>query len=186
MRHPRLIALLAAALVTMASAAHAQAPVAAPSAVELKAGDKAPDFSLVGTDGKTYKLSELRGKTVVLAWFPKAFTGGCTAQCKALKESGEAIRAFDVAYFAASVDDAELNKKFAESLELDFPVLSDPAKTAANAYGVVNATRPVAFRWTFYIKPDGTIALIDKQINTAQAGADTARILGELGVKKRS
>lgn len=186
MRHPLLIALLAAALVTTASAVHAQAPAAAPAGVELKAGDKAPDFSLVGTDGKTYKLSELRGKTVVLAWFPKAFTGGCTAQCKALKESGEAIRAFDVAYFAASVDDAELNKKFAESLELDFPVLSDPAKTAANAYGVVNATRPVAFRWTFYIKPDGTIALIDKQINTAQAGADTARILGELGVKKRS
>ncbi len=182
MRHSRFIPSLAVAMFTLATAAYAQAPAAA----ELKDGDKAPDFSLVGTDGKTYKLSELRGKTVVLAWFPKAFTGGCTAQCKALKVRGEAIRAFDVAYFAASVDDAELNKKFAESLELDFPVLSDPTKTAANAYGVVNATRPVAFRWTFYIKPDGTIALIDKQINTAQAGADTARILGELGVKKRS
>ena len=44
--------------------------------VELKAGDKAPDFSLVGSDGKTHKLSDYRGKTVVLAWFPKAFTGG--------------------------------------------------------------------------------------------------------------
>ena len=108
-------------------------------AVELKVGDKAPDFSLVGTDGKTHKLSELRGKTVVVAWFPKAFTGGCTTQCKALKESGEAIRAYDVAYFAASVDDAETNKKFAESLELDFPVLSDPDKSTAKAYGVVTA-----------------------------------------------
>jgi peroxiredoxin Q/BCP len=167
----------------MATAALAQAPAAA---VELKAGDKAPDFSLVGSDGKTYKLSELRGKSVVLAWFPKAFTGGCTAQCKALKESSDAIRAFDVAYFAASVDDAELNKKFAESLELDFPVLSDPTKTAATAYGVVNATRPVAFRWTFYIKPDGTIALIDKDIKPASAGADTAAHLSALGVKKRT
>lgn len=161
------------------------ASASAQTAAELKAGDKAPEFSLVGTDGKTYKLSELRGKTVVLAWFPKAFTGGCTAQCKALKESSEAIRAYDVAYFAASVDDAETNKKFAESLELDFPILSDPGKSAASAYGVVNATRPVAFRWTFYIKPDGTIALVDKQINTASAGADTAKHLGELGVKKR-
>ena len=44
--------------------------------VELKAGDKAPDFSLPGTDGKTHKLSDYRGKTVVLAWYPKAFTGG--------------------------------------------------------------------------------------------------------------
>lgn len=154
--------------------------------VMLKPGDAAPAFSLVGSDGKTYSLDQLKGKPVVVAWFPKAFTQGCTIECKSMREAGDQIRQYDVAYFAASVDDAETNKKFAESLELDFPVLSDPAKTAANAYGVVNATRPVAFRWTFYIKPDGTIALIDKQINTAQAGADTARILGELGVKKRS
>jgi thioredoxin-dependent peroxiredoxin len=156
-----------------------------PAAVELKVGDKAPEFALVGTDGKTHKLSDLRGKTVVVAWFPKAFTSGCTTQCKALKESGEAIRAYDVTYFAASVDDPATNKKFAESLELDFPVLSDPDKSAAKAYGVVTAARPVAFRWTFYIKPDGTIAVIDKQINTASAGLDTAKHLGELGVKKR-
>ena len=186
MRHPRLIALLAAALFATATAAYAQAPAAPAAATELKAGDKAPDFSLVGTDGKTHKLSELRGKTVVVAWFPKAFTSGCTTQCKALKESGEAIRAYDVAYYAASVDDAELNKKFADSLEVDFPILSDPSKTAANAYGVVNATRPVAFRWTFYIKPDGTIALIDKDIKPASAGADTAAHLAALGVKKRT
>ncbi len=46
------------------------------SAADLKAGDSAPEFSLVGTDGKTYRLSDLKGKTVVLAWFPKAFTSG--------------------------------------------------------------------------------------------------------------
>jgi peroxiredoxin Q/BCP len=180
-RYPKFVAALGAVLLAVgASVAWAQGDV-----VDLKVGDKAPDFSLVGTDGKTYKLSELRGKTVVLAWFPKAFTGGCTAQCKALKESGDAIRAYDVAYFAASVDDAETNKKFAESLELDFPLLSDPDKSAAKAYGVVTPARQVAFRWTFYIKPDGTIAVIDKTINTASAGLDTATHLGELGVKKR-
>ena len=180
MRHLRLIPFVSAVLLVAAAAARAQAPA------ELKVGDKAPDFSLVGTDGKTYKLSDLKGRTVVLAWFPKAFTGGCTAQCKALRESGDAIRAYDVAYFAASVDDAETNKKFAESLELDFPVLSDPSKDTARAYGVVTDTRPVAHRWTFYIKPDGTIALIDKKINTSNAGADTAAHLGHLGVKKRT
>ena len=93
-------------------------PASSRPAVDLKPGDKAPDFSLQGTDGKTYKLSDLAGKTVVVAWFPKAFTGGCTKECKSLKESGEAIRAFDVTYFAASVDDEATNKKFAESLEL--------------------------------------------------------------------
>ena len=55
---------------TVGAAARPQAPV------ELKEGDKAPDFSLPGTDGKTHKLSDYKGKMVVLAWFPKAFTGG--------------------------------------------------------------------------------------------------------------
>ena len=66
--------MLKIAFLCMGGLAMAAAQGAAP--VELKAGDKAPDFSLSGTDGKTHKLSEYRGKTVVLAWYPKAFTGG--------------------------------------------------------------------------------------------------------------
>ena len=160
-------------------------PASSRPAVDLKPGDKAPDFSLQGTDGKTYKLSDLAGKTVVVAWFPKAFTGGCTKECKSLKESGETIRAYDVKYFAASVDDAETNKKFAESLELDFPVLSDPSKATATAYGVLNEHQ-VASRWTFYIAPDGTISAIDKEVKPDTAAADIAAKLGELKVAKRS
>ncbi len=160
-------------------------PASSRPAVDLKPGDKAPDFSLQGTDGKTYKLSDLAGKTVVVAWFPKAFTGGCTKECKSLKESGETIRAYDVKYFAASVDDAETNKKFAESLELDFPVLSDPSKETATAYGVLNEHQ-VASRWTFYIAPDGKISAIDKEVKPDTAAADIAAKLGELKVAKRS
>ena len=63
------------------------------SAAELKPGDPAPDFSLVGTDGKTYKLSDFKGKSaVVVAWFPKAKTGGCTIECKNIKAEGDKIR----------------------------------------------------------------------------------------------
>ena len=86
----------------------------------------------------------------------------------------------------ASVDDADTNKRFAESLHADYPILADPAKTVATAYGVVTATRPVAYRWTFYIGPDGKILYVDKAISTATAGADIARRLGELGVKRRT
>src|SRR5882672_7435025 len=94
---------------------------------ELKVGDAAPDFALPGSDGKTYKLADFKGKqAVVLAWFPKAFTGGCTAECKSLRASGEDLRKYDVAYFTASCDAPDLNKKFSESLELDYPILSDP------------------------------------------------------------
>ena len=67
------------------------------TAAELKVGDPAPDFTLQATDGKTYKLSDFKGKqAVVLAWFPKAFTQGCTIECKSLAEHGDLIQKYDV------------------------------------------------------------------------------------------
>jgi peroxiredoxin Q/BCP len=149
---------------------------------ELKVGDQAPNFELKGSDGKTYKLADFKGKKpVVIAWFPKAFTGGCTKECKAMKEQGEAIRKHDVAYFTASVDDAEQNKKFAESLDLDYPILSDPTKETAKAFGVLN-DRQMANRWTFYIDKNGKIAAIDKKVNTETHGNDIAAQLKSLGL----
>ena len=62
----------------------------APAQAELKVGDAAPNFKLAGSDGKTYDLSELKGKTVVVAWYPKAFTGGCTAECKSFAKDRRA------------------------------------------------------------------------------------------------
>ncbi len=156
------------------------------AAEPLKAGDPAPDFSLVGSDGKTHKLSDFKGKqAVVVAWFPKAFTGGCTAECKSMRESGKDIRHFDVAYFTASVDAAETNKKFAESLQLDYPILSDPTYATAKAYGVFNEERKFATRWTFYIGKDGKILHIDKEVKTGAHGADIAAKLKELGVAEK-
>ena len=167
------------ASLTAVTAARVQAPV------ELKVGDKAPEFSLPGTDGKTHKLSEYKGKEVVLAWYPKAFTGGCTAECKAFTSSGAAIKAFDVAYFMASVDDADTNKKFAEQEQANFPMLSDPDRKVATAYGVVTSPTGVARRWTFYIGPDGKIQYIEKMVNVQTAGDDLAKKLDELKVKKK-
>ena len=147
---------------------------------ELKVGDKAPDFSLTGTDGRTYSLADFRGKkAVVLAWFPKADTPGCTAECKSFTEHGETLRGMNVAYFTASVDTPEENKKFAESLDLDYPILSDPDKSVAKAYGVLGP-KGFASRWTFYIDKDGVIREIDKSIKTANAAPDVAAKVKEL------
>ena len=157
-------------------------------AEELKVGDKAPDFQLSASDGKTYKLSDYKGKqAVVLAWFPAAFTQGCTIECKSLAEHGADIRKYDVTYFMASVDPIEGekgNKAFAESQKADFPLLSDPTKKTAEAYGVLNP-RGVASRWTFYIGKDGTIAHIDKAVKPATSAEDMAAKLGELKVAAR-
>ena len=170
-----------------------QAPAAPMST--LKVGDMAPDFSLVASDGKTYKLSSFRGKqAVVLAWFPAAFTGGCTVECKSLAENGDKIRKFDVVYFMASTDSAEKQTEFAkatsvtiggrvvEKKEADFPLLADPTAETARAYGVVTGERKTASRWTFYIDKSGKIAAIDTAVKPATSAEDMLAKLEELKV----
>jgi len=89
------------------------------------------------------------------------------------------LRRFDVQYFAASVDAPETNAKFAASLGIDYPILSDPTKEVARAYGVL-APSGMASRWTFYIGADGRILDIDKQVRAASHGMDIAKRLEAL------
>jgi len=91
-----------------------------------------------------------------------------------------------VAYFAVSVDSPETNKTFAQNLGVDYPLLSDPTRAVAKAYGVVDEDQPFASRWTFYVGVDGRILYIDKQVNPTTAGKAGARKLAELGVPKRA
>lgn len=154
-------------------------------ASSLQVGDAAPDFSLAATDGKTYSLSDFKGKqAVVIAWFPKAYTSGCTIECKSLAENGHLIKRYDVSYFMASVDPLEDNKGFAQESKADFPLLSDPEKTAAKAYDVLNLFG-MANRVTFYIDIDGKILAIDKKVNPKTSAEDMAAHLGRLGVKQQ-
>jgi peroxiredoxin Q/BCP len=170
-------------LLALTFAAFVAAPLAA--SAELAVGDPAPDFSLAGSDGRTHALAELRGKrAVVLAWFPKAYTSGCTIECKSLAEKGDLIRAYDVAYFMASVDSLEDNTGFAQKEKADFPLLADPTRETAKAYGVLGSMG-FAQRWTFYIGADGNILAIDKRVNPATSAEDIAAKLAELGVAKR-
>jgi peroxiredoxin Q/BCP len=83
------------------------------------------------------------------------------------------------------VDSPDVNQKFAESLTLDYPILSDPGKTVAQAYGVVAGGKGNASRWTFYIGRDGKILFVDKKVNTTTAGKDIAAKLADLGIPKR-
>ena len=160
--------------------------LAAPAwAQELKVGDQAPNFKLQASDGETYQLSDFKGKqAVVLAWFPAAFTRGCTIECKSLAEHGDMIKKFNTTYFMISVDTLDDNKGFAEQEKADFPLLSDPAKKTAEAYGVLNP-KGFASRWTFYIGKDGKILAIDKAVKPATSAEDMAAKLAELNVPRR-
>ena len=169
----RLIAV--ATMMLLAGAAGAQD-------AQLQAGDMAPDFSLQASDGKTYDLVDFRGEqAVVIAWYPRAFTRGCTIECKSLAENGHLIREYEVTYFMASVDPLEENTAFAAEQNADFPLLSDPTKVPADAYGVLNQ-RGMANRWTFYIGKSGRILYIDKEVRPRTSAEDMAARLGELGV----
>ncbi len=105
---------------------------------------------------------------------------------KSLRASGDVLREFDVANCAASTDTPEKNKRFAESLDADFPILSDPSGDVAEAYGVRMPLIGTASRWTFYIGQDGRILDIDRNVKAATHGAAIANRLGELGVSRRA
>ena len=154
--------------------------------VALAPGDDAPDFELTASDSRTYRLSAFRGHSaVVIAWFPKAFTGGCTAECESIGASSRVLRQFNVAYFGASVDRPETNRRFAASMGIDFPILSDPGMSVAQAYGVLGSSGFPA-RWTFYVGVDGRILRIDKQVRTGLHGLDIEKTLNELQTARRA
>jgi thioredoxin-dependent peroxiredoxin len=90
-----------------------------------------------------------------------------------------------VAFFSVSVDTPDTNKAFAQSLGIDYPLLSDPDKDVAMAYGVVDADQPFPSRWTFYIGADGRILHIDKLVSPATHGRAVAAKLAELGIPRR-
>lgn len=158
------------------------AVLAAAARAELNIGDPAPDFRLLGSDGKYHSLADFKGKKpVVIAFFPKAFTGGCTAECKALRDSDKEIQGYDIAYFMASVDNPEDNKGFAEQNSATFPILSDPEKSMCASYGVLSE-RGYARRWTYYIDRQGIIRMIDKEVNPKTAGETLVRNLDALNL----
>lgn len=151
----------------VAAAAWAQAFTSTP----LTVGQSAPAFELPGSDGKT--------------WFPKAHTRGCTQECKSLAEQADVLRGYQVALFAISVDKPEDNKTFAENLKLPYPILSDPSRETAKAYGVLKGL-PVAARHTIYVGKDGKVLLVDDSIQTATAAQDMLKHFQELGIEKKS
>lgn len=175
MRASLLFVLLACSLLTLSADAASAA---------LKVGDRAPAFALQGSDGKLHRLSDYAGRAVVIAWFPRAFTSGCTIECKSLAANSKKLRAYAVSYFMASVDPLADNKRFAESENADFPLLSDPSKRIATAYGVLSAAG-FANRHTIYIGADGRITAIDTQVKPATSAEDMLRRLDELRVPKQ-
>ena len=138
---------------------------------ELKVGDTAPDFRLPSTEGREIALKEFRGKkNVVLYFYPKDDTPGCTKEACSFRDERPKFDKKDAVILGVSFDDLESHKNFAGKYKLPFPLLSDADKKLAEAYGVYKEksmygrTYMGIERSTFVIDKDGTIARIYRKV----------------------
>lgn len=101
----------------------------------LKVGDKAPAFSLMNQDGENVSLSDYKGKNLLLYFYPKADTPGCTKQGCSIRDASKELKKLDMAAVGISPDEPTKQKKFDDKYGLGFPLLSDPDHKVARAYG---------------------------------------------------
>jgi peroxiredoxin Q/BCP len=150
----------------------------------LQKGDKAPDFELQDEQGETWKLEDLRGRKVILYFYPKDDTPGCTAQACDFRDAMEILDTEGYVVLGVSPQDADSHTKFRSKYNLNFPLLVDEDKKVAEAYGTwgeqVNYGRKYfgILRSTFVIDEDGT--LLEAQYGVKARG-HVDRLRGQLG-----
>ena len=132
----------------------------------LKEGTVAPDFDLANDSGSSTRLSTLRGKTVVLYFYPKDDTPGCTTEACSFRDSWAAVEASGAIVLGISPDSVEKHGKFKAKYSLPFSLLADPDKAVLKAYGAFGPKMMYGkeslgvIRSTFIVGPDGTIAKV--------------------------
>ncbi len=122
----------------------------------LEVGATAPTFTGTTQDGRPFSLASLRGRAIVLYFYPKAGTAGCAAESRGFAEHYTELRDAGVAVVGVSVDTVESQAKFAAECGLPFPLVADHDRTIARAYGVLGLMG-LAKRTTFFVTPDGRI-----------------------------
>lgn len=145
--------------------------------------DKAPDFSLIGTDGKTHSLSELKGKWVVLYFYPKDDTPGCTVEACSIRDARDDLAALGTEVVGISKDDPSSHEKFKAKHSLNFLLLSDPTGATINAYGAWGKKmfgKEGILRKTFIINPEGVIVKVYGRVTPLGHGEQLVTAIKEL------
>jgi peroxiredoxin Q/BCP len=148
----------------------------------LAEGSAAPDFSLLDQNGQTHRLGDYAGRWLVLYFYPKDDTPGCTREACRFRDDIGILGDLDAAVVGVSVDDVRSHAEFARKYQLPFPLLSDPdGKTAAAYDSLLNlGVARLARRHTFIVGPDGRIAARFDKVNPATHAEDVARTLEAL------
>jgi peroxiredoxin Q/BCP len=128
----------------------------------LKVGDAAPDFEAPDCQGRLVRLSNLRGKRVVLFFFPKAFTQGCTEEVGHFRDNQHRIQSLGAELVGVSVDKPERQCDFAKQENIEFSLIGDESRVVSTAYGVLWPILRVDRRVTFIIGPSGVVEAVIK------------------------
>ena len=147
----------------------------------LEVGEHAPDFEVKDQNGNTVSLKSLHARPVVLYFYPKDDTPGCTAEACSFRDSMSILRERGLTVLGVSVDSEESHRKFISKYDLNFTLLSDREKKIVRAYGVESPFK-VAKRVTFIIGPDGVIKHVFTHVSTATHGSDVLKKAEELGL----
>ena len=145
----------------------------------VEEGAPAPDFEAHTDDGRTVRLSDLRGKPVVLYFYPKDDTPGCTTQACGIRDAWDEFRARGAEVFGVSRDDAESHRAFKEKFSLPFPLLVDTDRTLGDAFGIENFSPEFQSykRSTVVIDADGKVAKVMRDVNAASHADDVLELL---------
>ena len=145
--------------------------------VTLQKGDKAPNFSGVDQDGKAHKLADYAGKKLVVFFYPKASTPGCTAEACDLRDNFERFKANNYELLGVSADSQKAQLKFKDKYEFPFPLLADEDKSVINAFGVWGPKKFMGkeydgiHRTTFVIDENGIIEEVIEKVKTKEHAA---------------
>ncbi|MBW4613090.1 MAG: peroxiredoxin [Desmonostoc vinosum HA7617-LM4] len=142
----------------------------------LAVGTDAPAFTTKDTNGNTVSLSDFAGKTVVLYFYPKDDTPGCTKQACSFRDAKPEYQGKDVVVLGVSADDEASHQAFTTKYNLNFPLLADTDQTLIKAYNVDGGG--YAKRVTYVIDPHGKIIHVDASVNTATHANDVLAALG--------
>jgi peroxiredoxin Q/BCP len=133
-------------------------------------GETAPDFKLSANDGNDYQLADFQGSWVLLYFYPKNDTPGCTKQACSLRDSWGPLQDAGIKVLGINTDSIESHKKFVKKHNLPFPLLSDTKKEVVKAYGVKGTF--FTKRKSFLIAPDGKIAAVFDKVDVSRHGEE--------------
>ena len=152
--------------------------------MSLKPGDKAPEIVLRDQQGKLCNSKNLRGKNLVLFFYPKDDTPGCTAEATSFRDNLDSFTRLNSVIWGVSGDDEESHKQFAQRNDLPFPLLSDKGNGLRKAFGVPKALGMIPGRVTFIIDSNGTIKhVFNNLLNGPAHVTEALRVLGEIKQK---